>query len=137
LFLLLWASAQNYDLVFNQYQNSYLQASWNTSQMGEVIRDFAGSVGSPDTAWVLPYPYWVDTRLVGMNAGFPTRDYAIALENLPQTQADPRAKLFLLKPEDNAGLEALRQLYPDGVLQTYTSPVEGHDFLIYFVPPKK
>jgi hypothetical protein len=135
LALLFWASLQNYDLVFNQYQDYYLRASWNTSEMGQVIRDFADSVGSPDTAWVLAYPYWVDTRLVGINAGVPTKDYAISLEALPETRADPRAKLFLVKPEDSAGLEALRQLYPQEILQMHTSQVEGHDFWLVFVPP--
>jgi hypothetical protein len=72
-----------------------------------------------------------------MIAGFTTRDYAIWPDNLPETLAEPRAKLFLVKPEDSAGLEALRQLYPDGVLQLYNSQVEGHDFWLYFVPPIK
>jgi len=137
LVLLFWASLQNYDLVFNQYQDYYRRASWNTSDMGRVIRDFADSVGSSETAWVLAYPYWVDTRLVGINAGIPTKDYAISLEALPETRADPRAKLFLVKPEDSAGLEALHQLYPQEVLQKYTSQVEGHDFWMVFVPPNQ
>jgi hypothetical protein len=137
LVLLFWASLQNYDLVFNQYQDYYRRASWNTSEMGQVIRDFADSVGSPDTAWVLAYPHWVDTRLVGMNAGIPTKDYSVGPDALPETRADPRAKLFLVKPEDSAGLEALRLLYPQGVLQKYTSPVEGHDFWMVFVPPNQ
>jgi len=135
LFLFLWASVQNYDLVFNQYQDYYRRASWNTSEMGVVIRDFAGSVGSPDTAWVLAFPHWVDTRLVGINAGFPTRDYAIWPDGLQDTLADPRPKLFLVKPEDSAGIGALHQLYPAGILQVYTSQVEDHDFWMYFVPP--
>ncbi len=134
--VLFWAAAnQNYDLVFRQYQNVYLQSSWNTSEMGEVIRDFAASVGSPDTAWVAAYPYWVDTRLVGMNAGFPLKDYAIFPENFASTLSEPRAKLFLVKPEDSAALDALRQLYPQGVVSTYNSAVEGHDFNIFFIPP--
>jgi hypothetical protein len=135
LILLFWASLQNYDLVFNQYQEYYRRASWNTSEMGQVIHDFADSVGSPDTAWVLAYPHWVDTRLVGMNAGFPTKDYAILPDKLPETQADPRAKLFLVKPDDTAGLDVLLKLYPRGVLQKYASQVEGHDFWMDFVPP--
>lgn len=133
-FLLFWSANQNYDLVFNQYQQVFRLSSWNTSEMGRVIKDFAGSFGAPDTAWVVAFPHWVDTRLVGMHAGFPTRDYAIWPENLASTQSEPRAKLFLIKPEDEAGQQALREIYPLGVLQTYSSKVEGHDFYIYFVP---
>ena len=137
LFLVIWASFQNFDIAFNQYQETYLRSSWNTSELGQVIHDFAGGSGTPDTAWVIAYPHWVDTRLVAMNAGFPTRDYGIWPENLQETLPETRAKLFLLKPEDEVGLSTLRQLYPDGIQSVYPSKVEGHDFLIYFVPPLK
>lgn len=129
------ASMQNYDLVFNQYQNLYKRSSWNTHEMGKVIQSFASSVGDVDTAWVVAYPHWVDARLVGINAGYPSRDFAIFAENISVTVADPRAKIFLLKPDDTGGLSALQQVYPQGALELYDSNVENHDFYIYFVPP--
>ena len=132
--LVLLAVFQNYDLVFNQYQSYYKTASWNTSEMGKLIRNFADSVGSPDTAWVVAYPYWVDTRLVGMNAGYPLKDYAIQTSDLSGTLTEGRTKLFLINPNDRANLEALQSLYPQGVLEEYASEIEGHRFLIYFVP---
>jgi hypothetical protein len=133
LILLYWASLQNYDLVFNQYQDYFRGASWNTSEMGQVIGD-RRSVGEPDTpgcGFPAGGPPGRD------ECGSPTKDYAIWPEGLPETKVDPRAKLFLVKPEDNAGLEALRQLYPEGVFQRYTSQVEGHDFWMVFVPPSQ
>jgi hypothetical protein len=134
--LVLLAAAQNYNLVFRQYYDYYKTASWNTSEMGAVIRDFAGSVGSLDSAYVLAYPYWVDTRLVGLNAGYPTKDYAIAADQLQDTLAERRAKLFLVNRDDQAGLAVLQQIYPDGVTQTHSATIEGHSFLIFFVPPE-
>lgn len=134
---ILLASMQNYSLVFDEYQRVFRQSAWNTSEMGQVIRQFTSSVGSPDTAWVIAFPHWVDTRLVGMNAGYPLKDYAIWPEQLAETTADPRAKLFLLKPEDSQGLQALQSLYPQGVLNEYDSQVEFHNFLMYFVPPQE
>ena len=128
------ASLQNYDLVFRQYQQLYEQSSWNTSEMGKVIQGFANSVGSTDTAWVVGYPYWVDTRLVGINAGLPSRDYAIMPDDLESTVTEKRAKLFLINPQDQASLERLTSLYPRGSLSTYPSQVEGHNFLLLFVP---
>jgi hypothetical protein len=134
-FLVLWSGSQNYRLVFDQYQQVYSLSSWNTSEIGQVIEDFAGSVGTSETAWVVAYPHWVDTRLVGMNAGYPVRDFAIQLDQLAATTADPRAKLFILKLEDSDSLQTLGELYPDGVVQEYQSTVESHNFLMYFVPP--
>jgi hypothetical protein len=135
LVLGVFACRQNYDLVFNQYQSMYAASSWNTSEMGAVIHDFAASVGSPDTAYVAAFPYWVDTRVVGINAGYPRTDYAIWPDHFQDTKTDPRAKLFLVKPEDTAGLDALRQLYPQGMATTYVSKVKDHDFILFFVPP--
>jgi hypothetical protein len=131
--LVIISGLQNYDLVFNQYQRAYELSSWNTSEMGKVIRDFGGLYGSTDTAYVVPYPYWVDTRLVGMNAGVPTRDFAIPPDQISLTLNDPRPKLFLVNPDDLENLALLRQLFPQGAVSTYVSKI-GKNFEIYLVP---
>lgn len=134
MILFLWSAAQNYDLVFNQYERVYAQSAWNTSEMGRVIKDFSETIGDSQHAWVVAYPYWVDTRLVGINAGFPTRDTAIWPEQIPETNFDQASKLFILNPEDADGLAALTATYPLGALSLYSSRVEGKDFYIYVVP---
>ena len=136
LILISWSMLQNYDLVFKQYYELYRQSSWNTSEMGQVINGFAKSIGNENQAWVVGYPYWVDTRLVGINAGFPTHDYAIWPDQIDITLNIPGEKLFLIKPEDSKGLEALQRVYPQGVLQSYKSKVETKDFLMYLVPER-
>ena len=136
LFLLVLASLQNFDLVFNQYYEQYRMSSWNTTELGYVIRSFADSVGSPDSAWVVPYPYWVDTRLVGIDAGYPIKDYALWPESFSETLSVAGPKMFLIKPEDQAAIEALQEMYPKGWLTTYKSKVATKDFLIYFIPPE-
>jgi 4-amino-4-deoxy-L-arabinose transferase-like glycosyltransferase len=133
--LLFWSATQNYDLVFNQYAQQFLTNAWNTSEMGAVIRQFADSSGSEDSAWVIPYPHWVDTRLVGIRAGFPERDYALWQENITDTTDDARAKLYLIKPEDTDTIDLLREYYPTGVLRLYVSKSPGRDFYMYSVPP--
>ncbi len=132
--LLFWSAAENYGLVFRQYYQSYVGGAWNTSEMGDVVREFAVLSGTSDTAWVVAYPYWVDTRLVGMNAGLTTRDMAIWPDHFADTLNDPRMKLFIIYPEDQQDQETLRQLYPQGQMTTYVSHV-GKDFLLYLVPP--
>jgi hypothetical protein len=135
--LVAWSAIVNYDLVFNQYFRQYQFSAWNTSEIGQVIRDFSTTIGSPDSAWVMGYPYWVDTRLVAINAGYPLKDYAMFVEDLDSTQADPNARLFIINPQDQPAVEALVRLYPQGWLQNYTSSVPTRDFLIYFVPPDR
>jgi hypothetical protein len=103
--------------------------------MGQVVRQFTSTVGTPDTAWVVAYPHWVDTRLVGINAGFPLKDYAIWPEAFKETETITQAKLFLINLEDTESIENLRQLYPQGVLEKYASKVDGRDFYMFFIPP--
>ncbi len=136
LILISAAIFQDHDLIFHQYQEEYARSAWNTSEMGKIIHEFATTIGGPDNAWVVAYPYWVDTRLVGINAGYPLKDYAIWPEQIPQTIEIPGPKLFLGKPEDQQGLKVLHYLYPNGSLQNHHSAFEGKDFWIYFVPPQ-
>ena len=132
--LFLWAANKNYDLVFNQFANSYDSGAWNTSEMGQVVHEFADSMGSYDTAWVVGYPFWVDTRLVGINAGNP-KDYAIAPDQLAGTGSVAGAKLFLINLQDKDSVQALKNLYPAGWMKEYVSKYPNKDFLVFFVPP--
>jgi hypothetical protein len=133
--LLLWSAAQNYDLLFNQYSEEFVLYAWNSSEMGQVIRDFVDTVGTPDSAWVVPYPYWVDTRLVGMNAGYPTKDYAIPPDQLQTTLTLPGPKLFLVDLQDQDTVVKLNSMYPNGFLKEYHSKYPDKDFFEFFVPP--
>ncbi len=129
------AATQNYDLLFNQYAAQYMRSMWNTEQIGEVIAQFADTIGSPDTAYVVPYPYWVDTRLVGIHAGYPSKDYAVRREDLFRTQDAAGAKLFIFKPEDVETLSVLTSLYPAGQSRQIVGTYQGKDFVTYTVLP--
>jgi hypothetical protein len=134
--LLAGSMAQNYDLVFNQFAPSYTQSAWNTAEMGEIVRDFTETYGSIDSAYVVAYAYWVDTRLVGINAGYPTRDLGIWPENFNQTTSTPGAKLFLINTEDTPAMSQLKALYPTGILWLQESKVDvSKSFYVFLVPP--
>lgn len=133
--LLGMSMTQEYDLVFSRYYEQYQLSAWNSSEMGQAARDFIGLTNSPDSVFVVGYPYWVDTRLVALNAGFPGRDYQIFTEQLDSTLRDSQAKLFIVNLEDNTAQQKLRQLYPAGWFQQFISRVEGKDFLLFLVPP--
>ncbi|HUG33762.1 MAG TPA: glycosyltransferase family 39 protein [Anaerolineales bacterium] len=140
-FLLYVSASQNYELVFNRYTASFRQRSWNTSDMGKVIREFEQTYGRTDTVWVVPFPHWVDTRLPAVWAGIPNRDMAMWRENLAGTVEIAGPKLFMVKANnedpngnDQETLNVLGTLYPDGQLRLFDSDVPGHDIWIFFVP---
>jgi hypothetical protein len=76
----------------------------------------------------------VDTRLVGINAGFPIKDFAIWEEDLEETLEVPSPKLFIVKLDDETGLARLEELYPEGKYSIYPSEIPVHSFIIYSVP---
>lgn len=129
------ACMQDYDLVFRQFYEQYRLSSWNTSEIGQVVGEYTRTIGAPDTAWLMGAPHWVDSRLVAINAGYPGKDFALFADELGLTAGELRAKLFIVKPDDQATIDALEQFYPQGWFQTYPSKAPTKDFLIYFVPP--
>lgn len=131
--LLFTSAAQNYDIVFNQFDRNFRNGAWNTSEMGQVISDFESRYGRTDTIWIVPFPYWVDTRLPGVWAGIPNRDFALWPENLSESLGQPAPKLFIFWPEDLKTEGILKDLYPDGALTRYASAFPGKDFMMYFV----
>ena len=142
--ILVYASAsQNYDLVFHQFYDNFRLGAWNTSEMGAEIKKFEQTYGpqSADNVWIVPYPYWVDTRLPAVWAGIPNRDMALWREQLPESLAVSGPKLFMVKAniEDPSGndqetLNVIQALYPNGQLTLHRSDIIGHDFWLFFVP---
>jgi hypothetical protein len=135
LLLLAWTSVrQNYRLVFIEYQDQYTQSAGNTTEMAKVIRSFADSIGNPDSAWVVGYPYWCDTRLVSINAGYPIKDYAIWPDQFESTKLITGPKLFILNIDDLEDRQVLQTMYPGSTVSKFISHVPGRDFWILFVP---
>jgi hypothetical protein len=126
--------AQNIDLTFVRYVAQYRHAAQNASEIGALVDDFAHSVGEYGEAYVVPYVYWADTRLVGMYAGDPTRDYALTREALATLDPKGQPVLVVFHRDDEETQRLLEQRFPTGRLDRYTSRIPDHDFLYYFVP---
>lgn len=123
----------NYDLVFNQFSQSFAAAHWNSSELGKVITDFESKYGQTDTAWIVPYPYWVDTRLPGIWAGIPNRDFALWQDHLADSLNYPAPKMLIYWNADAETERILKELYPQGNVTRYTSAFPGKDFYIFLV----
>ena len=130
---LMFTLYQNYDLVFHQYADQFEANAWNTSEIGQVIANFVDDGNSYDNAFVVPYAHWVDTRLVGINAGVPWKDYAMWADDFEQTLSIEGDKLFIIKPEDTASLEILKVYYPDGYQTLFYSQSTGKNFIMYSI----
>lgn len=134
--LVLVSASQNYDLVFRQYASSYNAASWNTTQIGAVVREYIDSTGDVDSVWVVGIPYWVDTRLVGINSGEPEKDYAIWPKDFAVTLDTPAPKLFILRADDEVDIDLLMGYYPNGYLILHENTQQEKSFYSFVVPPE-
>lgn len=121
----------NYDLVFKRFAYEYNRSAWNTKQIGSVIKGFAESIGSYSEAYVIPYPHWVDTRLVGINAGDPGKDYSFDKSFVPSLPNDGKPRLFIYRESDTEAAEVIMSKYPYGVEQLHIGPYSGKNFYSY------
>ena len=133
--MIIWSGLNNFDLVFNQYNEIYTASSWNTSEIGSVAALFIETMGSPENTFVVGYPHWIDSRLVAINAGFPGRDFAIFPEQIPELGEDSGPKIFFVNINDTLNMQLLADTFENGVLSQYDSKVENKDLMIFFVPP--
>ena len=136
LILILVSAGSNYKIAMVDYPKEYRDSTWNSSEMGKVVKDFTSSFGTVDNAWVVAKAYWVDTRLVAMNAGYVDRDLQVWPDNIVNTVDRPGAKLFIVKADDVEGLTKLREIYPNGYSTYHESPVQDRDFIVYMVAPQ-
>ena len=135
MFLIGFSLVQNYDLVFNQYKERFFVGAWNASDMGEAIQEFANTYGDFEHAYIVPYPYWVDTKIVGITSQHKIVDMALWPEEFESTLEYSGSKLFLMKYDDFDSMEALKQIYPQGSFWRHEDDIIGKDFVVLFVPP--
>ncbi|MBI3240706.1 MAG: glycosyltransferase family 39 protein [Chloroflexi bacterium] len=133
---LVFLSAQNnWDILFVNYAQQYRDSVQNASELGALVKSWAESVGSYDTVFIRAYPYWVDTRSVGIYAGQFGWDNAILdAAKLGDMVNDPRPKLYILNRHDAESIALLRQIYPQGKLAYRASTFHDKDFVTFFVP---
>lgn len=131
------AGLLNFHWYFVRYDQQVQQSSWNTREMGSVLRAWVDAGGDPQQFYHVAYVHWADTRNIGINAGL------IGWENALLDPAEvfdhrwqPGPKLYLLYPADSAMLGLLQGLYPDGEWREYHSSREryGKNFLIFEAP---
>jgi len=130
----------NADRIFREYATTYCRIVPNASDAAEILRGFYAGGGPETNAFYVAYPYWFDSRLIGMWLGDLDWPYTIWHEDLPQAleahQHLPGPKLYLVHPEDRASLAALQATYPEGwwVLRPRVH-CDGLGIIVFHAPP--
>jgi hypothetical protein len=137
LILAIAVTAINYQRYFGDYWKQYQRYALNTTEIASAIQGFIESGGAPDNAWIVAWPYWIDTRGAGIELGDPTWNNVILDSEELDTHTDqPRPRFYVLHWQDWKTLERLQTLFPRGWSSLYASEDRHGDFMLYYVPPE-
>lgn len=130
----------NADRIFREYAASYCRAVLNASEAAEILRGFYLGGGPETNAFYVAYPYWFDSRLIGMWLGDIDWPHTIWHEDLPQAleghRSLPGPRLYLVHPEDHASLAALQAADPEGWwVSRPRAHCEGWGIIVFHAPP--
>lgn len=117
----IWKS--NLEAYFTAYPAQHTVSSQHASRFGAVIKGFEAFGGLRDDAFILPGPYWVDWRLMAIEAG--DIKWRPIIENVAVARTHdgrPGKRLYILHPEDRTSLEQLRQWYPQSTITVAAFP---------------
>ena len=135
--LIVVSIADNFVWYFKDYDAQYKYSVANATEIGKVLKEFEDEGGDVDNAYHVPYPHWVDTRNIGINAGHVRWNNALLdRQDIYDQVILPRPRLYLLHPDDATNLSHLQELFPDGRMSRYNSSRVGKDFIIFYVPTK-
>jgi hypothetical protein len=134
----------NYHRYFGDYWTQFKRNALNTTEIASAIDGFIESGGDAGNAWIIAWPYWIDTRGVGIELGDPPwNNVILKLEELDEqanslTSANHIDKAFprfyVLHPEDKLALMRLQTLFPQGWMSIYDSERPDRSFVLYYVP---
>ncbi len=128
-----WVNHRRY---FDRYQKQYRRYAINTTEIAASIQGFAESGGDLENAWIVAWPYWIDTRGAGIALGDPTwNNVILEPETLQEHATAPRPRFYVLHPQDKEALRSLQHIFPAGWSSLYQAQRVQHDFVRFYVPP--
>jgi 4-amino-4-deoxy-L-arabinose transferase-like glycosyltransferase len=126
----------NYQRVFVDYPAQYCPRAQNASDIAREMDVWVAQGHSRSNAWLVGYPYWVDTRAVGVFIGDITFPNAVgAAVNLPDASSvdlHGQPGWFALNEEDAASLQSLKRKYLPGQARLVTGSQCAEKHFIVF-----
>ena len=101
--------------VFVDYPEQYCPKAQNASDMGRELLAWEAAGHDRTNAWIVGYPYWVDSRAIGVWIGdvsFPNT--VMGPDAVSAVDLAGRPGWFLLNRDDLPALDALYAKYPSG-----------------------
>jgi hypothetical protein len=127
------------------YWRQYERNAQNTTEIAAAIRGFVENGGSLTNAWIIAWPYWIDTRGVGIELGDPPwNNVILEPEELDEQAADvptdtsssPESlpRFYVLHTKDVGSLDQLQRLFPQGSTKLVIARHPERSFITFYVP---
>jgi hypothetical protein len=128
----------NYDWYFRQYDQNYRSTALNHSELAAAAHDFIERGGKLEYVYHVAFPYWTDTRIIGIVNGQPYWSQALHEPGQIGWLAGLDGPLlFLVSLHDDTSQEALTAAFPAGHFSRYYSAwAPDKDFLLFETPAK-
>jgi hypothetical protein len=128
----------NYDHFFSDYSVYREQNTPNEREIASAIKEFTGSGGRLESAYILPRPDWLDYGALAIDAGdVEWQNWLSSVDEAAQHVASGDPKLYVLNQADQDSARRLKEIYPQGVLELVRSSIRPeYDFLVFRVPAR-
>ncbi|HEY7033764.1 MAG TPA: glycosyltransferase family 39 protein [Thermomicrobiales bacterium] len=130
------AAVRGFDQYFHDFDRQTRASVPNTTEIAQAIRGAAVVGVSPDDAYVIDAPYWLDIRNIGIALGDidwgPAHNVRVG-DPLP-TLSSSRPLLLILKGDDQTRLAEVERAFPWGHVTRYPTEVPSHAFVTVWVP---
>jgi hypothetical protein len=126
-------SAVSYDTYFNDYGDLYTSRVPNTSEIGDVISQFAREHGGLGNAYLISAPYWLDSKAVALEAGdlaWSDTNVLYAADQAASHVLKPGPLLYVMSIYDKESLSWLHAYYPRGKAREIVPP-SGRRFMTF------
>lgn len=128
----------NFDQYFRIYARQHNVASQHTTHVARAVNDFLATGGRREDVHLMSWSHWIDARLVAIQTGDVRWQPGLAsVAEVRRHDGGPRARLYIVHPDDNVSLEAFGRWYPQAVQHVVTlEELDGRPwFATVLVPP--
>ncbi len=133
--LLVTVAVLSFDQYFREFDEQVRAQVPNTTEIAQTIQGAAAVGVSPEDAYVIDWPGWLDIRNIGIELGDITwgpRHNVLVDAPLP-VQEVSRPLLLIVNTDDAGRLAEVERTYPDAYLTTIVD--SPRPFVVVWVPP--
>ena len=128
----------NFHKYYFVYAAQHAQSSQHTSAVGRAVNGFLALGGQRQDVHIFPGAYWIDSRLVAIEAGDIRWDPLVrSLADVRAQDGVDRPRLLIVKPDDHATLDTLGKWYPTAIEQEHALAETKNQpwFVTVLLPP--